>query len=98
MTSKSSQMKKWEEKRKQGKIKFIMTTGVICWGVTTGILWSLAMFFIDQNPKTLKLFISFFIPGIIGFPIGGYFWGLIMWNLTEKKYQRYIKDHRNKDI
>ncbi len=83
-------MQKWEKTRSKGKNNFILKTGVLYWGISTGVLWSIFMFFQGES-RTIARFLAYFIPALILFPIGGLFWGLWVWNITEKKYRK-LKD------
>lgn len=89
------QMEKWEKTRQLGKKKFIIKSGVLGWGLPFVIGWPIIMFFITSGERTLFKLISLFFTALIVFPIGGYFSGLTMWNLSEKKYQKYIKNQKN---
>ncbi len=85
---KLKQIKKWEQKRRQGKTSFIFKVGMIYWGVTVGLIWGIITPLITHGRFSLFHLIA----GIIAFPIGGIFWGLIVWNISEKKYQAYLED------
>lgn len=65
----------------QGRTRFILTRGVLGWGLTTGVLWSILMTFAMEGWSlwaTLPL-------ALIVFPIGGYFWGAFMWRFYSKQ-------------
>ena len=79
---KENQIKKWEKIRKKGKKNFVWFRGVIGWGVFTAIFWSIFMQVLSPEEN---LFLRPLIALII-FPIGGYFWGIWVWNVTERKY------------
>ena len=63
------------------KKDFIIKRGVLGWGITTAILFSLLMSFVKQDAT----FLGTLATAIILFPIGGYFWGLWMWHMKKKK-------------
>lgn len=85
---KEKHIKKWKKIRSDGRSSFIWRKGVLQQGISTGILWSILMHFIQpQNPIWLRPLV-----GIIIFPIGGYFWGLFTWKITERKYQQHIEN------
>jgi hypothetical protein len=76
------QLDRWAKTRKMGRAKFILFAGVLGWGVLTGALWAVAMAAIrgwDQLPLLLTL-------ALVGFPIGGYFFGAYVWKASEKQY------------
>jgi hypothetical protein len=69
-----------------GKIRFIIVTGALNWGLHSGALWLLLMHLID--PK-------FDIRGHLAtaalvWPIGGCCWGWYVWHDAENKYLNYI--------
>lgn len=76
------QIKKWEKTRKLGKVKFVLLYGALIWGVATPILKNIFTYYIFNTPISS---ISITIDLII-FPIIGILWGVIIWNITEKKY------------
>ena len=76
------QFAKWAKTRKMGRERFIWLHGVLIWGISTAILWSIFMM-VSQGFNTLPLNLAI---ALILFPIGGYFWGILMWKLSEKKY------------
>jgi len=92
---KTSQIQKWEKIRNKGKKKFIFQNGVLRWGLTTGLLFSVIMYWIGE-PHTLLRFVSFLVLALIFFPIGGYFWGLWVWTASEKEHQKAIKKQSDK--
>ncbi|RMF07330.1 MAG: hypothetical protein D6762_07765 [Candidatus Neomarinimicrobiota bacterium] len=81
------QLAKWAEIRRMGRMKFIWFRGVLVWGVSTAILWSLFMmalpYFHELRPSLGT--------AIILFPIGGYFWGVWVWKFAEKQYLEATK-------
>jgi hypothetical protein len=80
------QMQQWKTLRKQGKITFIIKKGLIQWGVLTALLFSVLMHFVQpEYPIWLRPLISLII-----FPFGGIFYGLWVWAIGEKKYQKFL--------
>ena len=65
-----------------GKKNFILKYGVIRWG------GPMALIFIIQGIINKSTIIEILI-SLIVFPIGGYFFGLIIWDIN----QRYISKH-----
>ena len=75
-------IEKWETTRAKGKKRFVWVNGFIGWGITTAILWSLAMQFIQPS-------IDILVRPLIAlalFPLGGLLWAHFVWWATEKKY------------
>ena len=79
-------LEKWEKLRAKGKWTYILIYGVLAWGVSTGILfsliWPLAMEAMGSKPPFLPVFAF----SIVGFPLGGVAWGYCMWIYIEKIY------------
>lgn len=67
--------KKSDKIRKLGRSKFIWRYGVLGWGLSTAILFSLVMGYTEGWDG----FVFKLIPALVLFPIGGYAWGHFMW-------------------
>ena len=84
MGTSSKQIDRWRRMRQMGRSRYIRLYGVLGWGLSTGILWALAMAAMEgwENlPILLPL-------AVICFPVGGYFFGAIMWRLFEAQFKR----------
>lgn len=57
-----------------GRWRFVLTHGVIGWGVTTAILFSLAMAILNGAFVLRNVALALAL-----FCLGGIFWGLFMW-------------------
>lgn len=79
----------WGKVRQQGKRSFVWKQGVLTWGVTVAVLSSLIGLFL-RDYTLVELLIRLFFSLII-FPVFGYFWGLWVWNLSEKRYQEKVQ-------
>jgi hypothetical protein len=91
MQPEEERWRKWKLTRSRGRNRFILVTGVLGWGLTTAVIWSLLMAGIqgwNRLPTLLPI-------AIIVFPICGYFFGTFVWKSTETKYYEYlhISDH-----
>ncbi len=79
--AKPQHMERWMQVRARGKKRYIWRSGVIGWGVSTGILVGalnrLGGTSWVQSASSLVLF-----------PIGGYFWGLFMWHWMERQFSK----------
>ncbi len=42
-------LEKWASIREKGKQRFVLVYGVLGWGVSTGLLWSILMAFIEPS-------------------------------------------------
>jgi hypothetical protein len=77
------QRDKWAKTRPMGRTKFVLLNGVLGWGVSVAVGWSVAM--TAMNGRWDRFPLTFLI-AIIGFPIGGYFVGRVMWAQPEKAF------------
>ena len=88
MVLNEKQLAQWAKTRRMGRSRFIWRVGVLYWGIITGTVWSIVMGAMqgwDQFPILLCL-------ALIGFPIGGYFFGVWVWKLNESAYQKQRSD------
>ncbi|PRO69001.1 hypothetical protein [Alteromonas gracilis] len=77
-------MDKWVKIREKGKQRFVIVNGVLGWGVTTAILWSVLMELIEPSEN---IWVRPIIALII-FPIAGVVFGHLMWDKSEKAYEK----------
>ncbi|MDE2427150.1 MAG: hypothetical protein KGM99_00380 [Burkholderiales bacterium] len=84
--SKEKRLQRWANTRRKGLWRFILMNGVLGWGVTTAILWSIFMSMTSQNFD----FKTRFPLALVIFPLGGIFWGYFVWRETEKLYQKQL--------
>jgi hypothetical protein len=68
---------------KKGKWHFILWHGVIGWGIPTAVLFKLIMHFTGETS-----FIDGLLTTLIIFPIGGIFFGAIIWVIMNRQYQK----------
>lgn len=83
MTSRDDQFAKWEEIRKQSFLRFVLVRGVLIWGLGTAVLYSLLMWLISDIDIGKRLPFA-----LVLFPVGGLFWGAIMWWFIDRKYRQ----------
>ena len=77
-------LEKWKIVREKGRGHFILVTGLLVWGISTAIGWSVIMQIIDpQEPIWLRPLVA-----LVAFPIGGIVWAYIVWTTHEKKYNQ----------
>jgi hypothetical protein len=79
---------KWERTRRKGRHHFIWLYGVLGWGVSTGVVFTLIMFLASpaKQPKTL----AFIAVNATLWLLGGYIWGAVMWTWGEWKYEKTV--------
>ena len=80
------EMRRWSRTRDRGRRYFLWVHGVLGWGVPVAVCWSIAMAW----GKGWERFLQLIMLAMIGFPIGGYFWGALVWRNMEKKYQASV--------
>ena len=72
---------KWERTRKRGFIRFVLVWGVLGWGLSTGILFSLV--FSQLMPATPQARIWVWSLSIPAFAVTGLFFGATFWLVME---------------
>ena len=73
---------KWEETRFKGKARFLWVIGFLGWGITTAVVWSVVMHYIQpQEAMWVRPIIALVI-----FPPVGLIWAHFVWKKSEKKY------------
>ena len=77
-------MEKWAQIREKGKQRFVLVNGVLGWGVSTAILWVFLMEFLEPSENIWVRPIT----ALIIFPIAGVAFGYLMWNKSEKAYEK----------
>ena len=76
---------KWQQTRMKGKARFMWVSGFLVWGVSTAILWSILMHFIQPlEPTWVRPVIA-----LVLFPLGGLGWAHFVWIKSEKKYAKH---------
>lgn len=85
---------KWENTRAKGRNRFIWGTGVLCWGVMTGLIWSITMA-MSQGWDQFYILLPI---ALVMFPIGGYWFGSIVWRKTEEGYEEYLRSESNNNL
>lgn len=83
---KQKKLDKLIEVSKIVKKKYVIKYGVLRWGLPMAIIFSLKS--VINNTELGEMIEGIIISSIV-FPIGGIFFGLITWDLT----QRYISKH-----
>ncbi len=76
---------------RQGKWRYIFLYGVLGWGIGSAILYSLFLHITGSAHFTSSIKLA-----LILFPIAGFFWGLVMWRILNKKHQS--QKHKISDL
>jgi len=82
-------MAKWESIRAKGTTRFIWVNGFVLWGLSTAIIWSVAMYLINPQQNTWSRPLA----ALVLFPLLGVVWALWVWSSSEKKYRQHINDN-----
>jgi len=84
----------WANTRERGRASFVWRSGVVCWGLPMAIVWPIAMGFFQGWDRVKVLWpIS-----LILFPIGGIFFGRMVWSIAERNYLDYLKQHPQSEV
>lgn len=75
---------KWVKTREKGKQHFVLVNGVLGWGLPTAILWVFLMEILEPSENIWVRPIT----ALIIFPIAGVAFGHLMWNKSEKAYEK----------
>ena len=79
-------LQKWAETRQKGKWRFVCITGVLAWGLPMFVVMT---FFVNRRTE-VPLTPGRIAVSAILWIIGGFFFGLSTWALSERKYRKYI--------
>jgi hypothetical protein len=78
-----AQQAKWLKARAHGKRNFVLLRGVLGWGGFMFLFMAAFSYIFNRAFFDLRLLL---IVEAVVWPIGGYFYGLWLWNLMESKY------------
>ena len=65
------------------KQAYILKWGVLGWGVTLAVLFAVAM-----TEGTDRPFLPWLLLSLVGFAVGGLFWGWAMWSFVGSRQRR----------
>ena len=74
-------IKKWEIVRTKGKQHFIWFNGVFIFGICMASGASIGQIILSEENILIRIIINFIV-----WPIGGYFYGVTVWIISEKRY------------
>jgi hypothetical protein len=78
MDRNAGSVERWSETRRMERSRYIWRYGVLGWGLSVGVIWALVMSAL-QGWERLPILLPL---ALIGFPIGGYFFGVCTWRTT----------------
>jgi len=79
-------IRKWGITRQKGKMKFILLNGVVAWGIPMFVI----MTFVINRERARTDPVWLLLVSAVIWAIGGACFGLAIWTISERKYQRYI--------
>jgi len=84
----SRAMVSWAQTRQRGRRHFVITHGVILFGVPLGFsFFGLGVLLIEPRDVLLA---SLYLPGFLVF---GWLWGDYVWGCREKAFEQYLRGH-----
>ena len=87
---KDNQLKAWESTRTKGKLKFVVITGVLSWGLPMLIVMAFM-----HKPFVDGFISKAAIIHYVVWPLAGVVVGLLTWYLSERQYKKEL-GHRSK--
>ncbi|RLQ94194.1 hypothetical protein [Falsibacillus albus] len=94
-------MKKWEKLRKNGKWNYIFYSGLIGWGLPTGLLVFILNHIFQHGIDIPQYFTAGWLKelavDVLIFLLGGFFLGLSMWKVNESFYQEEFAKAKAED-
>jgi len=90
-TEMPKQLQRWEKVRQKGRLRFILLTGVAGWGLP---MFAVMTFVVNRRPDSPPT-PSFILVSAVIWALGGAVFGLSMWTISEKKYQKYLAGQKS---
>ncbi len=87
---KEKDFERWKKLRKKGVLRFVLQNGVLAWGVPVLIV----MAFINKPFENGMAPVSAIIHCVV-YPIGGIFFGLVLWLTSEERYNKELANREN---
>jgi protein-S-isoprenylcysteine O-methyltransferase Ste14 len=84
---------RWERTRKRGRAFFVIVYGVLIWGIVTCVFFSVVFPLMIPDATSRDVW-PIAVPI---FAVGGIFWGLLAWSMTERQYVRWLATQKNLD-
>ena len=84
---------RWDRMQRDGIWRFVLKVGVLGWGFGTAVLWLVGMSIVTKGNLDYPLIIPY---ALVAFPIGGFFFGVIMWYWLRILVRRANKRNQRK--
>lgn len=85
-------VEKWEEARKMGKFRYVLMKGTLAWSLMTSCIFIL-LTLISNKFSVNNEMLWYFLKMAIVFVGMGTLFGVFSWQLSEKKYQKYMNEN-----
>ena len=86
-------IQRWEETRKKGKLNYVLINGLLAWGLPMFVV----MTFFVMRKRGEPLRADLVAISAVLWTLGGLVFGLTIWTVSEKKYQKYLRESDSKD-
>ncbi|MBR9792966.1 MAG: hypothetical protein GYB58_14565 [Gammaproteobacteria bacterium] len=86
---KEKDFKNWQQRRKQGALRFTLVQGLLCWGIPMFIVMT---FVVNDvfNDQGIIQWAQVLIAAVV-WSIGGCLFGAFVWFITERQYQKELQ-------
>jgi hypothetical protein len=84
-------LQKWEATRRKGKAKFILVSGILSWGLPMFVVMTFVVNRQPDKPDSPTLILT----SAVIWALGGALFGWVIWNMSEKKYQKYLASQKS---
>ena len=86
-------LRRWEEMRKKGKRNFVLVNGLLAWGLP---MFAVMTFFLNKKSER-PLTAGLIAISAVLWAIGGLCFGLTIWTISERKYQKHLRASQSQD-
>ena len=90
---KDKDFKNWQQKRKQGAVKFTLVQGLLCWGIPMFIVMTFVVNDVFDEQGVIQW--AQVVIGAVTWSIGGCLFGGFLWFVTEWQYQKELQKRGN---
>ena len=86
-------IQRWEATRKKGKVNYVLVNGLLAWGLPMFVI--MTFFVMRKRDEPLRLDLVAVSAAL--WTLGGLGFGLAIWTISEKKYQKYFRESQSED-
>tara|TARA_B100000700_G_C15022657_1_gene846524 strand:+ start:1146 stop:1436 length:291 start_codon:yes stop_codon:yes gene_type:complete len=90
---KDKDFKNWQQRRKQGAIRFTLVQGLLCWGIPMFIVMTFVVNDVFDEQGVIQW--AQVVIGAVTWSIGGCLFGGFLWFVTEGQYQKELQKRGN---